>query len=177
MRERQTSNLKCWASNSDFFSLLLQGGGGAIVSVADDQATEDIGLHIMQAGLIFQVASLLVFISLCGIFAVACHRHPDMLDARFADLRASFPFRLFLWTLSAATAAMLTRCAFRVAELSQGFKSAIWFSEVYYMVLEGGAISVCALLLTAGHIGIAFGGRYRDANFKMRIRKADKERS
>lgn len=77
--------------------------------------------------------------------------------------------------LSIATAAMLTRCAFRVAELSQGFKGSIWFNEVAYMVLEGGSISLCVLLLTVGHVGIAFGGHYREADFKLRVRKADKE--
>jgi hypothetical protein len=66
---------------------------------------------------------------------------------------------------------MLTRCAFRVAELSQGFKGHIWFDEIDYMVLEGGMISLCVLLLTAGHPGLGFCGRYREADFKLRVKK------
>jgi len=66
---------------------------------------------------------------------------------------------------------MLTRCAFRVAELSQGFKGHIWFDEIDYMVLEGAMVSICVLLLTFSHPGIAFCGRYKEASFKLRVKK------
>lgn len=83
--------------HSDFISLLLQAGGGTIVTLADDQAVNDIGLHVAEAGLSFQVLSLLVFTTLCGLFALACYRHHDQLDPRFKELRASRRFRFFLW--------------------------------------------------------------------------------
>jgi hypothetical protein len=55
------------------------------------------GLRIMQAGLSFQVASLLIFMLLAVIFALRCRRQPDKLDERFDELRASGRFRFFLW--------------------------------------------------------------------------------
>jgi hypothetical protein len=55
----------------DFFSLVLQGAGGGIADTANDQATTQIGINIMIAGLAFQVASLTLFAALCADFAWA----------------------------------------------------------------------------------------------------------
>ena len=82
---------------SDFVSLLLQAVGGAMVSLADDYDFEQTGLHVMQSGLIFQVASLLVFVALCALFAWACRQKSTELDQRFAELRSLPRFRFFLW--------------------------------------------------------------------------------
>ena len=61
---------------SDFVALLLQAGGGTMVSMAEDFDFEEKGLRVMQAGLCFQVLSLLVFVSLCALFAWKCRRNP-----------------------------------------------------------------------------------------------------
>lgn len=74
-----------------------------------------------------------------------------------------------------ATIAMLTRCTFRIAELSGGFHGYLWDDEVDYMVLEGAMISLCAILLTLGHPGIGFAGHYHEADFKLRIKKKEEE--
>jgi hypothetical protein len=66
---------------------------------------------------------------------------------------------------------MLIRCAFRIAELSEGFKGRIWFNEVLYMVFEGAMVSFCVLVLTVCHPGVGFCGRYREANFQLRKNK------
>ncbi|KAH8883783.1 putative RTA1 domain protein [Thozetella sp. PMI_491] len=156
----------------DFLSLLLQAGGGTMVTMADDLEFSNKGLHVMQAGLVFQVASLLVFIALCAIFIASCRRRSSEFDPRFHKLQNSRRFRTFLWGLGAATLLMLARCTFRVAELSEGFKGRIWFNEIDFMVGEGAMISLCVILLTAGHPGLAFGTTYRDANYPLR-KKSD----
>ena len=55
----------------DFISLLLQAAGGAI---ADTNLTnlplQNTGVHIMVAGLAFQVASLFLFAALCVEYAL-----------------------------------------------------------------------------------------------------------
>jgi hypothetical protein len=85
--------------------------------MADDESFSDIGLHISDAGLAFQVASLLVFIALCGIFARTCYRRRDELDVRFADLRASKRFRFFLYCMLTNLRFMQPRafCCWKVA--------------------------------------------------------------
>ena len=64
--------------------------------MADNKSFADIGLHIMEAGLSFQVASLLVFIVFCTLFALKCWHRREELDPRFADLRKLGRFCFFL---------------------------------------------------------------------------------
>lgn len=45
----------------DLISLILQAAGGAVTSIADEQSLQDTGVNIMIAGLVFQVASIIVF--------------------------------------------------------------------------------------------------------------------
>jgi hypothetical protein len=68
---------------------------------------------------------------------------------------------------AAATVAILIRCAFRVAELSGGFKGRIWVNEVDYMILEGGMVTFGVILLTVAHPGIGFCDQYQETNYKM----------
>jgi hypothetical protein len=46
------------------------------------------------------------------------------------------------------------RCIFRVAELSNGFNSALANNEIAFMVLEGAMIIIACLCLTAFHPGL-----------------------
>ena len=72
--------------------------------------------------------------------------------------------------LSIATLAMLTRCTFRIAELSSGFKGEIWYNEVDYMAMEGAMIALCVILMTVGHPGIYLAAQYREADFRIRTK-------
>lgn len=134
----------------------------------------DVGLRIMQAGLIFQVVSLVVFVCLCGIFFFRvrrCSNKGDIdaqLNANFADLRRSKMFKAFLWGFSVATIAMITRCGYRVAELAEGFNGPIWANEKEFMILEGAVLGVCITLITGCHPGLGFKGRFREASFAMK---------
>ena len=53
---------------SDFIALVLQSAGGAIADTAATHAAQNMGVHIMVAGLSFQVVSLIVFMVLCSEF-------------------------------------------------------------------------------------------------------------
>jgi len=58
--------------------------------------------------------------------------------------------------LGFATLLILIRSSFRVAELSEGFGSALANNEVTFMVLEGGMVASAVILLTAMHPGLVF---------------------
>jgi hypothetical protein len=77
----------------DFTSLVLQSIGGGITSTAGDKSTSEAGIHIMVAGLAFQVFSLVLFMVLCLEFA--WHVRQARKDERFADLRCTGSFRVF----------------------------------------------------------------------------------
>jgi hypothetical protein len=82
---------------SDVISLLLQAVGGAIASGADTYEKKQHGIHIMVAGLAFQVASLVIFMLLCADFARAVRAGPRSTEPMFFTLRSSLRFKAFLW--------------------------------------------------------------------------------
>lgn len=63
---------------SDFISLLLQAGGGACSVVADTRSFEYVGIHLMLAGLVLQVVSLVVVLLLGALFARNCRRKHEL---------------------------------------------------------------------------------------------------
>jgi len=82
---------------SNFLSLLLQTGGGAIAVIADNFSFEDIGIHLMLAGLALQVASLVVILILAGDFALRCWRRRWDWDEKFEIVRDRRYFNGFLF--------------------------------------------------------------------------------
>jgi hypothetical protein len=53
---------------SDFIALILQSAGGGIADQGSNQSTRNSGVHLMVAGLSFQVLSILIFMALCAEF-------------------------------------------------------------------------------------------------------------
>jgi hypothetical protein len=53
---------------SDFIALVLQSAGGGIADQGSNQSTRNSGVHLMVAGLSFQVLSILIFMALCAEF-------------------------------------------------------------------------------------------------------------
>ena len=84
---------------SDFISLLLQAGGGAVVEIATDFSFEDIGIHLMVAGLSLQVASLCIFAVICADFAINCVRNNKKLSnfQYHERIRGAVLFKSLLW--------------------------------------------------------------------------------
>ena len=54
------------------------------------------GINIMIAGLSTQVASLALFLALCGEFALRCYQHPYEWDPTYSKLRSTLKFKSFL---------------------------------------------------------------------------------
>ncbi|WAO92135.1 Hypothetical protein NCS54_00962900 [Fusarium falciforme] len=154
----------------DFFALLLQSGGGALVG-GNDPSMWDMGLKILQAGLSIHLIGIAIYGALCLEFGVAVRRARGEWSGDFKMLQLSTKFKMFCLVLGVSTLAVLIRTAFRVAELSQGFDSKIAKSETAFLLLEGTMILVACLCLTICHPGIAFQGRWVDADFSMKRRK------
>ncbi|KAL2068617.1 hypothetical protein VTL71DRAFT_14954 [Oculimacula yallundae] len=148
---------------SDLVSLILQGVGGALASVAETQADVDIGTNIMIAGLIFQVVSLVVFVILCGDFAWRLRWDRNAWNTENATVYESWIFKGFLYTLALATLCIITRSAFRAIELFDGFAGELANDEVLYMILEPPMISIAVIALTIFHPGIGFQGAWGGA--------------
>ncbi|KAK0653654.1 Sphingoid long-chain base transporter RSB1 [Lasiodiplodia hormozganensis] len=149
----------------DLLSLILQAAGGAITATADRDQPDlnQAGINIMIAGLASQVASLAVFMALCIEYGLRVRKNSDMLDPAFAGLRKSFMFRAFMFSIAIATITIFIRCVYRVAELNEGFNGHLANDEVLFMILEGPMIIIACIVLTVGHPGIAFAGRWAEA--------------
>lgn len=152
----------------DIISLLLQAIGGALASTANTNSDLNLGVHIMITGLSFQVFSLTIFVMAC-IDVGHCIRKTkeDNLRLDTAHLYQSKLFKSFLAGLIVATLTILTRCAYRVAELSGGFKGPLANDQVTFMILEGTMVIIACICLTVFHPGICFQGHWSDANFKL----------
>lgn len=122
--------------NCDIISLSLQGAGGGVASAATKDSTLALGNHLMLAGLIFQIVSLVLFALACGDFAIRAKRFASSRNPEYSKLRASTKFRGFLWAAVVSFVTIFTRCVYRVVELGGGWNNALMREETPFIILE-----------------------------------------
>ncbi|KAH6983542.1 RTA1 like protein-domain-containing protein [Ilyonectria sp. MPI-CAGE-AT-0026] len=154
----------------DFFALLLQSGGGALVG-GDDPSMWDTGLSLLQAGLSIHLVGIVIYAVLCGDFGLRVFRARGKWRGDFTELQSSTRFKSFCYALGAATLAILIRTAFRVGELGQGFDSKIAKSEPAFLALDGTMILAACIFLTVYHPGPCFQGRWLEADFSLKVNR------
>ncbi|KAG5994920.1 hypothetical protein E4U54_003001 [Claviceps lovelessii] len=132
----------------DVVCLALQAAGGALStnSTGEDRT----GVDISMAGLALQVIVLTAF---AACFADYMVRYVRSDGARKFDRR----LRSFFGGLVTATLLILARCAYRVAELKDGYDGHLIHEEAPFIVLEGVLIVLAAVALCFGHPGLVFG--------------------
>lgn len=127
---------------ADVVSLVIQAVGGGMAAVAYEQnppkSTAN-GTHIMVAGILFQLASILVFVSL---FVVVI----------FRTLKSKGEFltrRRIQWIIAAmvlSVVLIVTRSIYRTIELLQGWSGYLITTQRYFIALDGammvGAVGV-----------------------------------
>lgn len=138
----------------DFFSLVLQGAGGGIASVASQNQKDPAnGTHIMVAGLAFQVFTIALFMFLCAEYAYRVATSGRKLDPIYEHLRGSWKFKGFLVMIGFATVCIQIRSIYRLIELSQGWKGKLIRNETYFFVLEGIMVILAVLSMNLFHPG------------------------
>ncbi|KAJ4250979.1 phospholipid-translocating ATPase rsb1 [Fusarium torreyae] len=150
----------------DFVALVLQAAGGSMLG-SDEQDTINVGLKVMKAGLAAHLAAISIFVILASELAFRIFRRQDDWDPKFRQLQRSLRFNLFMACLKIATITILIRTAYRVAELSAGYHSALAENETAFMLLEGMMIVIATTALAIGHPGTSFQGRYKEADFQL----------
>ncbi|KAH7162088.1 RTA1 like protein-domain-containing protein [Dactylonectria estremocensis] len=152
---------------SDFCALILQASGGAMLG-GKDTTNKDAGLAVIKTGLAVHLVAIAIFVILAAEYGFRAYRQQDQWDYKFAALHRSRGFVLFLIGLVIATLCILIRTSFRVAELKDGFHSGLAKNEAAFIALEGVMITIAAITLTVFHPGLAFKGRWSEANFQLR---------
>ena len=118
----------------DILSLVLQGVGGALSSVSSGGSRA--AINVAVTGLSFQVFTLCVFIALAAEYGFRVQRaRRRETQTEKIPLRRSF--KIFVGFLSASTLLILVRCAYRIAELSDGYRGPLIHDQGLFIALEG----------------------------------------
>lgn len=141
----------------DLLSLVLQGAGGGIAATADfGSELQDVGTDLMLAGVIFQVVCFSFFGYFLGEYLVRTYHHRNEVSCTGIELLHDRKFRLFVFAIITAYVTILARCAYRIPELSGGWRSELMRNEVEFIVLEGAMIVAAVTVLTVFHPGYCF---------------------
>lgn len=140
---------------ADFFSLVLQAVGGGLSATASTTDEGWTGIHVMLAGLAFQVISLAAFSALCAELAFLVYRSQPSISTypNHKNRQGQRSLHVFELALVAATVFVLVRSIYRCAELAGGFRGRLANEEVPFMVLEGVMVILACLCLTVWHPG------------------------
>ena len=153
----------------DLLSLILQGAGGGIAATADfGSDMQDIGTDLMIAGVVWQVVCLSFFGYLLAEYAVRTYLHRNELGSQAQQLLHTTMFRLFMGSITTAYITILARCAYRIPELTDGWRSELMREESEFIILEGIMIAVAVAAMTVSHPGYCFPAMARKQDQKMK---------
>jgi len=114
-------------SSFDVISLVIQAIGGGSASVADQRGTSTkAGTHIMVAGILFQLATMLVFV----VFALDFVRRSAGMEKPGATSKC-------IYALGFSILVIVIRSIYRSIELLQGWSGYLITHERYFIALDG----------------------------------------
>ncbi|GAA6039685.1 hypothetical protein JCM8097_001348 [Rhodosporidiobolus ruineniae] len=129
----------------DFVTLVIQAAGGAIAAITNDMDTFNLGCHIMLAGIILQLVTTLVFMT---IFTIYYHRlrqaKHDVLSLRNGS------GRIFYGIIAVAVLIIIRGC-YRTAELSEGLFGDIATHEASLLACDCIPMILVVFLLNITH--------------------------
>ena len=115
-----------------------QGAGGGLASIAAQNNTPlGTGDNVQLAGLAFQVGSLALFGLCAAEYAWRVHRDPTALARAREIFSYNKSLNLCFAALGLSYTAIMTRCIYRVIELSSGWGSTLMKEQTDFVALEG----------------------------------------
>jgi hypothetical protein len=122
----------------DLVSLVLQGTGGGLASVASQNNKEVTNpTHVMVAGLAFQVATMAAFIAISLDYAFRVGQLQKRSGITLAPHISKQRLTVFTSFFSLAIITIFIRTVYRVIELTGGWTSKLYRTQTDYIVLEG----------------------------------------
>lgn len=109
----------------------MAGGAG------DNVKTRDNGTNLMIAGIVWQVATLLVFAGLAVDYAISTSRSWGIVSPDAKTLLGKSSFKGFLVAVAVAFTTIFVRCVYRIAEMVGGWANPIMRDEGEFIALEG----------------------------------------
>lgn len=174
----------------DIICLVLQGAGGGLAATAKTHSAGQTGVNVMIAGLAFQVISLVLFSIICLDFAwrlrngttasqawgsrksaIAYEKssaaatstgvEPSNTLLNLDSIRRTKMFQGFCWSIGIATTLIFVRSSYRLAELKDGFGSALFNDQTLFMIFEGPMIIIACAMLTVFHPSLSMRGFWK----------------
>ncbi|RAH72299.1 RTA1 domain-containing protein [Aspergillus aculeatinus CBS 121060] len=132
----------------DIVSLVVQAIGGGLASIAYNSAdgNTEPGTHTMVAGIVFQLASITVFVLLAADFV------RRTLRLRLLQTMTGSVVPL-LGAMILSVVVIYVRSIYRTIELSQGWSGYLITHEVYFIVLDGVMMVIAVAVFNVFHPG------------------------
>ncbi|OJK05210.1 hypothetical protein ASPACDRAFT_74723 [Aspergillus aculeatus ATCC 16872] len=132
----------------DIVSLVVQAIGGGLASIAYNSAdgNTEPGTHTMVAGIVFQLASITVFVLLAADFV------RRTLRLRLLQTMTGSVVPL-LGAMILSVVVIYVRSIYRTIELSQGWSGFLITHEVYFIVLDGVMMVIAVAVFNVFHPG------------------------
>ncbi|KAJ3221200.1 hypothetical protein HDU81_010820 [Chytriomyces hyalinus] len=132
----------------DVIAFLVQiAGSGMLLS---DPKNADLGIKILMAGLVVQVISFVLYLSIATIFY---QRAVSLIGHASAGLVDDSAWRTVFGTLMVSGSMVFLRSVFRIVEFSYGFRGSIATNEVYMYVFDFALMALALLAFNVYHPG------------------------
>ncbi|KAI0354291.1 RTA1-domain-containing protein [Trametes cingulata] len=145
----------------DIIALIIQALGGAKASAAVRNGQDPKpGGDIMLAGVSFQLAGLVIYVTLASEFLLRyAYDHPfkRRSEVAFRADRVEKKMKVMIIGLGLEAVFLFIRSIYRTAELSDGWQGKIITTQVYFNVLDGAMIVLAMFTLNAFHPGQLLG--------------------
>jgi uncharacterized membrane protein len=112
-------------------------GGGFAGGAGNNVKLRNIGTNLMISGIVWQVATLLVFVGLVVDYALSTRRAWSDVNPEAKVLLQQTKFRGFLVALTVAFVTVFLRCVYRIAEMVGGWANPIMRDEIGFDIMEG----------------------------------------
>ncbi|KZT64813.1 RTA1-domain-containing protein [Daedalea quercina L-15889] len=143
----------------DIAALITQAVGGATAATAVNQNNSpDKGGHVMLGGIVFQMASITIYMALAAEFIL---RFLWKSPVRAADASPVYPFdrnaKLMLAGLTLSSLCIYVRSVYRTIELANGWTGYVIHTQRYFDWLDGGMICLAIFVVNIFHPGLLLG--------------------
>ncbi|OBT70174.1 hypothetical protein VE03_00331 [Pseudogymnoascus sp. 23342-1-I1] len=142
----------------DLGSIVLQAIGGGVAASAGDTGNKkllDAGNGLIVAGISFQVATMAV----CGLLVAAYifrYKKASRAGTLTTEKNDYNPgekrkLRIFCVAIAVSYITILTRCVYRLPEMSGGWGNPLMQNELEFLILDGAMIAIATLAMTVFH--------------------------
>jgi hypothetical protein len=149
-------------TSSDVISLLVQAGGGGLAASAKSLKGQNLGSHIILAGLLFQTCIIIVYASCAAEYFIRYNKGTPLSKNRRNETAnpnglkhgtLTWNIQLMSYALTFNTACLVIRAIYRIVEFADGWNGKIIHTQVLFNVFDGAMITLAIYTLNFFHPG------------------------